>query len=112
MREKQSKATQERHERMLNELFKLPGNDRCADCTAKSNFFFLEKNIRMHNINCICQILAGLLTLLESFCAFVAEVYIVRWELIFQRLNQLAWTAGRYRKFKLVAKIKAGNDRS
>lgn len=36
MREQQSKATQERHERMLNDLLKLPGNDRCADCTAKS----------------------------------------------------------------------------
>ncbi|KAI8985893.1 hypothetical protein BDB01DRAFT_842754 [Pilobolus umbonatus] len=32
MREKQSKTTQGRHERMLTELFKLPGNDRCADC--------------------------------------------------------------------------------
>lgn len=38
MREKQSKATQERHTRMLNELLKLPGNDRCADCKAKSKF--------------------------------------------------------------------------
>jgi hypothetical protein len=36
MLEKQSKATQVRHDRMLKELFKLPGNDRCADCTAKS----------------------------------------------------------------------------
>lgn len=36
MREKQSKATQAKHERMLNELFKLPGNEKCADCTAKS----------------------------------------------------------------------------
>ncbi|KAL0135313.1 hypothetical protein V8B55DRAFT_1555852 [Mucor lusitanicus] len=36
MHQKQSKATQERHDRMLNELYKLPGNDRCADCTAKN----------------------------------------------------------------------------
>ncbi|KAI9268581.1 hypothetical protein EDC94DRAFT_600616 [Helicostylum pulchrum] len=36
MREKQSKATQAKHERMLNELFKLPGNEKCADCTAKN----------------------------------------------------------------------------
>ncbi|KAI9358075.1 hypothetical protein BD770DRAFT_321223 [Pilaira anomala] len=36
MREQQSKSTQVKHERMLNDLFKLPGNDRCADCTAKN----------------------------------------------------------------------------
>jgi hypothetical protein len=36
MHRKQSKATQERHDRMLNELYKILGNDRCADCTAKS----------------------------------------------------------------------------
>ncbi|KAG2237818.1 hypothetical protein INT48_002119, partial [Thamnidium elegans] len=36
MREKQSKATQAKHERMLNDLFKLPGNEKCADCTAKN----------------------------------------------------------------------------
>jgi stromal membrane-associated protein len=36
MREQQSRATQERHERLLNELFKVPGNNRCADCTSKS----------------------------------------------------------------------------
>lgn len=36
MPERQSKATQGRHERMLLELLKLPGNDRCADCKAKS----------------------------------------------------------------------------
>lgn len=36
MREQQSRATQERHERMLNALFQTPGNDRCADCTAKN----------------------------------------------------------------------------
>ncbi|GAN05333.1 hypothetical protein MAM1_0088d04803 [Mucor ambiguus] len=36
MHRKQSKATQERHERMLNELYKVPGNDTCADCTAKN----------------------------------------------------------------------------
>lgn len=38
MREQQSRATQERHERMLNALFQVPGNDRCADCAAKSTF--------------------------------------------------------------------------
>jgi hypothetical protein len=31
-----SKAAQNRHERKLNELLKLPGNDKCADCQAKS----------------------------------------------------------------------------
>ncbi|KAI8096717.1 uncharacterized protein BX664DRAFT_258433 [Halteromyces radiatus] len=36
MREQQSRATQERHERKLNELLKLPGNDKCADCNAKN----------------------------------------------------------------------------
>ncbi|RCI01762.1 hypothetical protein CU098_004189, partial [Rhizopus stolonifer] len=34
MREKQSKATQERHERILNELCKTDGNNKCADCFA------------------------------------------------------------------------------
>ncbi|KAI9494772.1 hypothetical protein BDB00DRAFT_761399 [Zychaea mexicana] len=33
---RQTKATQERHERMLLELLKLPGNDRCADCPSKN----------------------------------------------------------------------------
>ncbi|KAL0091238.1 hypothetical protein F4703DRAFT_1705668, partial [Phycomyces blakesleeanus] len=36
MSERQSKATQERHERMLLELLKLPGNEYCADCRAKN----------------------------------------------------------------------------
>lgn len=36
MHRKQSKATQERHDRMLKELYKVLGNDTCADCTAKS----------------------------------------------------------------------------
>lgn len=36
MPERQTKATQERHERMLLELLKEPGNDRCADCRARS----------------------------------------------------------------------------
>ncbi|ORE20273.1 ArfGap-domain-containing protein [Rhizopus microsporus] len=36
MTERQSKATQERHERILNELVKMPGNDLCADCGAKN----------------------------------------------------------------------------
>ncbi|KAI8890347.1 Arf GTPase activating protein [Backusella circina FSU 941] len=36
MRKAPSKAAQERIERMLNELFKLPGNDQCADCTYKN----------------------------------------------------------------------------
>ncbi|KAL7329553.1 Protein gts1 [Mucor circinelloides] len=36
MHRKQSKATQERHDRMLNELYKMLGNDTCADCTAKN----------------------------------------------------------------------------
>lgn len=36
MTERQSKATQERHERILNELVKMPGNDLCADCGTKS----------------------------------------------------------------------------
>ncbi|SAM02623.1 hypothetical protein [Absidia glauca] len=31
-----SKAAQSRHERKLNELLKLPGNDKCADCQAKN----------------------------------------------------------------------------
>ncbi|KAI9280409.1 hypothetical protein BY458DRAFT_500610 [Sporodiniella umbellata] len=34
MREKQSKFTEERHERMLNDLCKLEGNNKCADCLA------------------------------------------------------------------------------
>lgn len=42
MREQQSKSTQVKHERMLNDLFKLPGNDRCADCTAKSKYNILK----------------------------------------------------------------------
>ncbi|ORY92377.1 hypothetical protein BCR43DRAFT_445754 [Syncephalastrum racemosum] len=36
MPERQTKATQQRHERMLTELLKLPGNDRCADCPTKN----------------------------------------------------------------------------
>ncbi|KAI8137109.1 hypothetical protein BJV82DRAFT_675169 [Fennellomyces sp. T-0311] len=36
MPERQTKATQERHERMLLELLKLPGNDHCADCKSKN----------------------------------------------------------------------------
>ncbi|KAI8371714.1 uncharacterized protein BYT42DRAFT_581248 [Radiomyces spectabilis] len=36
MAERQSKALQVRHERMLNELSKLPGNEFCADCRAKN----------------------------------------------------------------------------
>ncbi|KAF7725700.1 hypothetical protein EC973_009417 [Apophysomyces ossiformis] len=36
MAEKQTKATQERHERMLLELLKTPGNECCADCRAKN----------------------------------------------------------------------------
>ncbi|KAI8332618.1 hypothetical protein BC941DRAFT_358858 [Chlamydoabsidia padenii] len=32
----QTQATQNRHERKLNELLKLPGNDKCADCKAKN----------------------------------------------------------------------------
>ncbi|KAI9314962.1 hypothetical protein BX666DRAFT_1965134 [Dichotomocladium elegans] len=36
MPERQSKATQGRHERMLLELLKLPGNDRCADCNSRN----------------------------------------------------------------------------
>lgn len=42
MREQQSRATQERHERMLNALFQAPGNDRCADCTAKSKIEYFS----------------------------------------------------------------------
>ncbi|PHZ10184.1 Arf GTPase activating protein [Rhizopus microsporus ATCC 52813] len=36
MTERQSKTTQERHERILNELVKMPGNDLCADCGTKN----------------------------------------------------------------------------
>ncbi|KAI8372983.1 uncharacterized protein BYT42DRAFT_578779 [Radiomyces spectabilis] len=36
MREQQSKSTQQRHERILNELARIPGNDQCADCKTKN----------------------------------------------------------------------------
>lgn len=36
MSERQSKSTQDKHERILNELAKKPGNDLCADCGTKS----------------------------------------------------------------------------
>ncbi|KAI8987614.1 hypothetical protein BDF20DRAFT_851171 [Mycotypha africana] len=36
MHQKQSKAYQIRVERELDKLFKLPGNDRCADCGARN----------------------------------------------------------------------------
>jgi stromal membrane-associated protein len=36
MSERQSKNTQDKHERILNELAKQPGNETCADCGAKS----------------------------------------------------------------------------
>lgn len=36
MREKQSRATQQRHERLLNELCQMEENRRCADCLAPS----------------------------------------------------------------------------
>lgn len=36
MSERQSKQVQERHERMLNEIVKKPGNETCADCRSKS----------------------------------------------------------------------------
>ncbi|KAL9537217.1 hypothetical protein MBANPS3_011977 [Mucor bainieri] len=36
MHRKQSKATQERHDRMLGELYRVLGNDTCADCAAKN----------------------------------------------------------------------------
>lgn len=38
---KQSKSTQERHERLLNELLKVPGNEYCADCRAKSKYKYV-----------------------------------------------------------------------
>lgn len=38
MREKQSRATQERHERILNELCKIEGNNKCADCLTPSKY--------------------------------------------------------------------------
>ncbi|KAI9257626.1 putative GTPase activating protein for Arf-domain-containing protein [Sporodiniella umbellata] len=36
MSERQSKSIQDRHERILNELAKRPGNDLCADCGSKN----------------------------------------------------------------------------
>ncbi|KAG0739693.1 hypothetical protein G6F57_008433 [Rhizopus arrhizus] len=36
MSERQSKSTQDKHERILNELAKKPGNDLCADCGTKN----------------------------------------------------------------------------
>ncbi|KAL0074117.1 hypothetical protein J3Q64DRAFT_1638089 [Phycomyces blakesleeanus] len=36
MREKQSKAMQDRHERILEELLKKAGNERCADCQSRN----------------------------------------------------------------------------
>ncbi|CAO3620309.1 unnamed protein product [Cunninghamella echinulata] len=33
---KQCKSIQERHERLLNELLKIPGNEYCADCRARN----------------------------------------------------------------------------
>ncbi|ORZ14535.1 hypothetical protein BCR42DRAFT_417132 [Absidia repens] len=36
MPERQTRTVQNRHERKLNEILKLPGNDRCADCSAKN----------------------------------------------------------------------------
>lgn len=36
MSERQSKSVQDRHERMLNDIVKRPGNETCADCNAKS----------------------------------------------------------------------------
>ncbi|KAI7907557.1 uncharacterized protein BX663DRAFT_491285 [Cokeromyces recurvatus] len=36
MSERQSKTVQGRHERILNELTKKPGNETCADCGAKN----------------------------------------------------------------------------
>ncbi|KAI9302342.1 hypothetical protein BJ944DRAFT_251582 [Cunninghamella echinulata] len=33
---KQSKSIQERHERLLNELLKIPGNEYCADCRTRN----------------------------------------------------------------------------
>ncbi|KAI8991610.1 hypothetical protein BDF20DRAFT_810856 [Mycotypha africana] len=36
MSERQSKATQVKNERILNDLAKYPGNDRCADCNSKN----------------------------------------------------------------------------
>ncbi|CAO3622933.1 unnamed protein product [Mucor fragilis] len=36
MSERQSKSVQDRHERMLNEIVKNPGNELCADCGSKN----------------------------------------------------------------------------
>ncbi|KAF1805820.1 hypothetical protein FB192DRAFT_1067567 [Mucor lusitanicus] len=36
MSERQSKSVQDRHERMLNEIVKQPGNEHCADCGSKN----------------------------------------------------------------------------
>ncbi|CAO0799092.1 unnamed protein product [Mucor circinelloides] len=36
MSERQSKSVQDRHERMLNEIVKNPGNEHCADCGSKN----------------------------------------------------------------------------
>ncbi|KAI8067481.1 hypothetical protein BC940DRAFT_300852 [Gongronella butleri] len=33
---RQTKATQERHERLLNDLLKVPGNEYCADCKSRN----------------------------------------------------------------------------
>lgn len=38
MSERQSKTVQDRHERMLNEIVKNPGNELCADCGSKSKY--------------------------------------------------------------------------
>ncbi|ORX52358.1 Arf GTPase activating protein [Hesseltinella vesiculosa] len=33
---RQTKATQDRHERILNDLLKIPGNEYCADCRSRN----------------------------------------------------------------------------
>lgn len=38
MSERQSKSTQDKHERILNDIVKTLGNDYCADCNSKSKW--------------------------------------------------------------------------
>lgn len=50
MSERQSKSTQDKHERMLNEIVKNPGNEKCADCGSRSKIKDLNKS-EMKGVN-------------------------------------------------------------
>lgn len=44
MSERQSKSTQDKHERILNEIVKNPGNEKCADCGSRSKIRLQKKS--------------------------------------------------------------------